>query len=625
MTESIESRISYIIGYRQSSTDRLTGLKFVLSWLGKYLPEMEIILVEQDEQPKLDISLPSNCKKFFVYNPGLYNRCWAFNVGVKKAGKEILAFADSDMFMSQEDYIRCFEACLMYEAVNPNGNRVINVSDTDSGNLSYKELENRKLWTFAAGIMLMQRQAIEKIGGWDERFEGWGVEDDAITHLIRNVLSNITLNCRMYHVDHARSAFDGSTQPNYLFNKKIFEEISTLYGLSLARYLNLAKGENGDELKYSASKKIIAEKNPRLVYFIMTGDNPGIVKQNLEGWDQTRTRQAGWTLLISDNGLSSEITEYLQNFEPGNTSIILIDHTGMGHVRRFNDCLSQMQEIDFDLCFYADPRITFRKKGWDLDYYGVIKRTGLAHLCFFDEKVSSVKPFAEPIVKGELICRAGATDVQSDFFTLTPEIIREVGFMDSHIMGKARLEFLDFSLRCFRKGFNVMNNPFDLRNSKEYLSTGDYPGMAENSSYILLTGKNEGELKKRFFQIQQPRGYIPVNDLIAFDVSEKKWRTSLLVKDESDLDPAESKSIPIRKPLSLGADEITWITGKREYVRAEGRIKWNKGLMEIIVGMIRNIYNMFFSLGLKFVIRLMDRFSNFLIRAGVAFKKIDSK
>jgi hypothetical protein len=47
--------------------------------------------------------------------------------------------------------------------------------------------------------------------------------------------------------------------------------------------------------------------------------------------------------------------------------------------------------------------------------------------------------------------------------------------------------------------------------------------------------------------------------------------------------------------------------------------------MEIIVGMIRNIYNMFFSLGLKFVIRLMDRFSNFLIRAGVAFKKIDSK
>jgi hypothetical protein len=624
MTHSVESRISYIIGYRQSSADRLTGLKFVLNWLNAILPDMEIILVEQDEKPKLDIPLPANCKKYFIYNPGLYNRCWAFNVGVKKTEKEILVFADSDMFMSREDYLRCFEVGLAYEAVNPNGNRVINVGDADSERLTFEELENRKLWTFAAGIMLMQRQALEKIGGWDERFEGWGVEDDAITHLIRNMLSNITLNCRMYHVDHARSNFDGSTQPNYLLNKKNFEEISTLYGASLARYINLPKAVTGDELKYS-SKENKEEKFPRLVYFIMTEEDPVLFRHNLEGWEQTRTKDAVWTLLVSDSGLSSEVTGYLKKFKPENASVIRLDHNGQGHIRRFNDALRKISEMEFDLGFYADPRISFKKAGWDLGYYRVIKRTGLSHLCFFDEKISSVKPYTEPIVKGDLICRAGATDVQSDFFTLTPEIIREVGFLDNHIMGKARLEFLDFSLRCFRKGFNVINNPFDLRNSREFLVTGNPLNVIGQSRYVQLTEKSEGLNKKRWLQIQQPRGFIPDNDLIAFDVSEKKWMVSLLERDADDVDLQDSKPVDIRKPLSLGSDEITWITAKREYVKAEGRIKWNKGLAEILVGLIRNIYNLFFILRLKFAIRIMDRFSNFLIRAGVAFKKIDSK
>lgn len=631
MTGKVESLISYIIGYRQSSADRLTGLKFVLSWLTKFLPETEIILVEQDEKPKLDIPLPANCKKFFVYNPGLYNRCWAFNVGVKKTDKEILLFADSDMFLSREDYLMCFEACLEYEAVNPNGNRVINVGDADPDKLAFKELEHRKLWTFAAGIMLMQRQAFEKIGGWDERFEGWGVEDDAIAHLIRNVLSNITLNCRMYHVDHARSTFDGKTQPNYLLNKKIFEELSALHGPGLARYLNLARPEKGNELKYSEASDLMPERPPRFIYFVLTGDDPAVLKQNLESWDRTREKDAEWALLVSNGGLSPVITEYLAGFKPDDTVVRLLDHSGKSHIYRFNHCLREMSEMDFDLCFYSDPRINFKKDGWDLAYYQVIYRTGLGHLCYFDEKISPVKPLSKPVVRGDLICRAGTLDVQSDFFTLTPELIREVGYLDSQIMGKARLEFLDFTLRCCRKGFNVLNNPFDLRNSEEYISISDHPGIFENFMYIQLTEKHEGELKKRWRRIQQGRDFIPVNDLIAFDVSEKKWLAGLLGKDDpmtdtdSDPDPDRTEFVSIRKPLELGVEELMWIAGKQKYFLAESRIRWNKGLAEILVGLTRNVYNLSFKLRLNFLIRTMDRLSNIMIRAGVAFKKIDSK
>lgn len=626
MKESVVSRISYIIGYRQASADRLTGLRFVLAWLKNYLPETEIILIEQDEKPKLEIPLPPNCKKFFIYNPGLYNRCWAFNVGVKKTDKDILVFADSDMFMNRADYIRCFEAGLEYEAVNPNGNRVVNVGEANPDDLSYKELENRKLWTFAAGIMMMQRQAYERIGGWDERFEGWGVEDDAISHLIRNVLSNITLNCRMYHVDHARSTFDGKSQPNYLFNKKIYEELSALHGQSLARYLQLPRVEKGDERRYEVTTAKKDEQPPRFIYFVLTGDDPALLIQNLESWELTRSIEAKWTLLVSDGGLSPDITGYLGGYSPADTTVILLDHRNSSHIHRFNDCLKKMSEMDFDLCFYSDPRVKFQKAGWDLEYYRVNRRTGLSHLCFFDTRISNIKPFAKPIIKGDLICRAGMLDMQQDFFTLTRELILEVGYMDSHIMGNGRLEFLDFSLRCFRRGFNVLNTPFDLRNSEEYLVVTDHPGVIENSWYIQLTDKGEGEIKNRFRKIQQPREFIPFNDLIAFELSEAKWMAGFQENDVTDSMVAkESGFVSIYKPLNLGMEEFARITGKRQYTRAIGKIPWEKGVREIFIGLIRNIYNLIFNLRLGFLIRMMDRFSNLLIRVGLAFKNIDSK
>jgi hypothetical protein len=625
MAEAIENQVSYIIGYRQSSPDRLTGLQFVLSWLHTWLPEMEIVLVEQDENPVLNIPLPSGCKKYFIYNPGLYNRCWAFNVGVKKATRDVIGFADSDMFMSREDYLKCFEACLTYQAVNPNGNRVVNVSETDSKNLAFKELENRRLWTFAAGIMFMQRTAIEKIGGWDERFEGWGVEDDAISHIIRNVLTNVTLNCSMYHVDHARSAFDGRSQPNYLYNRKIFEEISVLHGLSLMRFLDSSKEDAGNEHKYSSEKTMKPEPVPVFVLSILAGNNVNDLKKNLEGWQQTRTKGALWILIASDGGLSADVSNYLENLDVETAEKIILVHTGESHICRFNKILDRLSELNFDLCFYSDPDIRFNKPGWDILYYNVIKRTGLGHLCFFDEKASAIKPSSLPLERGDLVSKVNAIDIQSVFFTITPALISEVGYLDSNVMGHGKLEFLDYSLRSFRNGFNVINNPFDLKSSSDYLSFEPGASSLEDLDYIHLTDLMESEIKKRWRLLQQPRSYIPANDLIPFIISEKRWVANLRNKDEMMKDQEESRVVSIRKPLNIGTDEIAWITGKRGYRKAVGKIKWKNGPAEVLISLTRKIYNIFFNLRMSFMIRFMDRFSNFLIRTGVAIKKIDDK
>ena len=63
----------------------------------------------------------------------------------------------------------------------------------------------------------------------------------------------------MFHIDHARSAQDGKTQPGYLFNRMLFEEITTLLGVSLTRYLTRQRAIPwGDPDKYE--KAVRTEK-----------------------------------------------------------------------------------------------------------------------------------------------------------------------------------------------------------------------------------------------------------------------------------------------------------------------------------------------------------------------------
>jgi glycosyltransferase involved in cell wall biosynthesis len=624
MIESVENQVSYIIGYRQSSADRLTGIQFVLWWLNHRFPELEIILVEQDDDPVLDINLPPNCRKYFVYNPGLYNRCWAFNVGVKYATKEILVFADSDMFMSKEDYLKTFSACSHFEAVNPNGNRVTNVGEVNCETLKYIELENRRLWTFAAGIMAMHRSSYEKIGGWDERYEGWGVEDDAISHIIKNHLSNATLNCRMYHIDHARSTYDSNTQPNYNLNRKIFDELSTLHGESLLRYISSRKDlPIGDPLKYLSQGVRTSNRPERFILLVLTAGSPVNIRELLQSWRFNYSKKADWTIIVSDDGTSEGIQEYLESQIPQDIRKIILNHHGKDHIYRFNSSLRELSGISFDLCFYCNVNIRFTKPGWDLMYYQVVKRTGLGHVCFFDGKYSEFKALSTPLIRGELVSYAPALNVQSNFFTIVPEMIREVGYLDPNIMGKGSLEFLDYSLRCFRKGFNILRHPFDVKGGADYISVITPGSPYIDTEFVRLTSPGESENRKRWLIIQQARIYIPFNELIPFETTEILWERGINPGNDAKIAKDNHQCVEIGKPPVFSDEDIARITHKRAYYRADLKDAALKSSSALFLYSARRIYNLIYRFKWFGVIRTMDRFSNFLIKCGMAIKNLD--
>ena len=250
--------LDYIISYRESSPDRRKALMYVVSYLRQMFDRLNIIVVEQDTSPKLKAADLPHCQLIFVYNAGLFNRGWSNNVGVNATRRPFIAFADCDIFLKKESYLNCFDALQFFDAVDPKKSYITNVGlppdaicphksinhqekdsqEVPSENLSGYRIKNRRYGnTFAGGIFFIRRQSLLALGLWDENFEGWGGEDNAMEHVIRLFLRQCRLQLEVFHIDHSRTRFDTREQPAYQANSRRCQEICAIHGTALLAYL----------------------------------------------------------------------------------------------------------------------------------------------------------------------------------------------------------------------------------------------------------------------------------------------------------------------------------------------------------------------------------------------------
>lgn len=204
----------------------------ILKWLEIVnIPDLEVIIVEQDDVSKLKLpSTPFPIKHIFAKNPGLFNRSWGFNVAVRNTTNPILFFGDSDMIVQPEiihETIRLLHTG-QTEVVSPFAKCLeLSVEETaavDLKNFDYNFEKNpRGGMNFCSGIVAYNRAALERIFAWDERFEGWGGEDDIQFMKTRQILKFVMLNAKCFHLYHERSKNDGTNQHNnYHQNLRLF-------------------------------------------------------------------------------------------------------------------------------------------------------------------------------------------------------------------------------------------------------------------------------------------------------------------------------------------------------------------------------------------------------------------
>ncbi|MGB8635264.1 MAG: galactosyltransferase-related protein [Rhodanobacteraceae bacterium] len=259
--------ISYILTYREGDEpSRRDNLLAVLTWLAQY-PMFVPIVVEQDDAPRLSAPLPSpNCKHIFAYNPGPFNKSWGFNIGFRASDSPWIAFADADVILGSSlpattEYLReGFQAIKPYRTLidlDPQETRRVAAGEfdwlppRDAGHARNREGGGEYI-VFAGGVFLIARAAFVHVGGWDERFRGWGGEDDAMSYkLERARLPAIELDQRpAVHLYHPRTPQTMSAQPHYAANLSLLEDYRRLEDPELRRFAEVQMQSIGYREKY---------------------------------------------------------------------------------------------------------------------------------------------------------------------------------------------------------------------------------------------------------------------------------------------------------------------------------------------------------------------------------------
>jgi len=259
--------LSYLITYREAgSSDRRENLLAVLRWLAQW-PEIQVVVVEQDTVPWLDREPPlPKSGAGLAYNPGPFNKAWGFNVAARVARGPLLALGDADVIAPRalpEAVRRCREgegAVKPYHTiVDLTQEETARLRGGDSGFRATRPQStprNREGLSehvvFGGGLVVIQRETYLRLGGFDERFLGWGGENDAMMAKLEHAgvpLSEVGEEPAL-HLWHARSPQSTLGQPHYDANRRLLSDYAAYTDAELARLCDVQRQVMGNLHKY---------------------------------------------------------------------------------------------------------------------------------------------------------------------------------------------------------------------------------------------------------------------------------------------------------------------------------------------------------------------------------------
>ncbi|WP_327000930.1 galactosyltransferase-related protein [Dactylosporangium sp. NBC_01737] len=222
-----------VVSYRvaQAGTDRMRNLLCCLNALhATHDPDrVRIVAVEQDDRPRTaELVGPLVDRYVFAPNPGLFNYAWGRNVGVRAAATDApVCLLDADMVVGPEFVAQCVEALrdgaeallpydrLLYLDARSSATVVADVATGRGVSADGAGLRGYIMREIYGGAIVATRELFDRVGGQDERYRGWGDEDNEFYFMLRrNGVLRRSVGW-LYHLDHARPPMrDGTLRIN---------------------------------------------------------------------------------------------------------------------------------------------------------------------------------------------------------------------------------------------------------------------------------------------------------------------------------------------------------------------------------------------------------------------------
>ncbi|MEM7194179.1 MAG: glycosyltransferase [Pseudomonadota bacterium] len=316
---------SCLITFRRTDDFRYQALLFVLENVC-LIEGLEVILIEQDVVSRIDSrSIPGNCDHYFVVNSGEFNKSWGINVAASRSQTNVFVIHDADTIVDAAVMARAIAACegdaRVADAVNPY-EFVIDLDQDETrqlvsgGNLHAERVETQlnrldecHALPYCGGIFVINRGAFYSIGGMDERFRGWGAEDNAMDYRIyKNDLRAAHISdVSAYHLYHPRQ----SEGPPVSRNQPLF---SALKEFSLFDELDFSfKSDsewNGDPTKYLTKPLQLTNSLPLISCLCVTRKRPASLRRAIQCFlDQYYVNRELIVLFDSDDADTQDVLD----------------------------------------------------------------------------------------------------------------------------------------------------------------------------------------------------------------------------------------------------------------------------------------------------------------------------
>lgn len=227
--------ISIIIGHKGEERLPLL-LKTLQSIAAQRNTKLECIVVEQDFAPHIQERLPSWVNYFFMpmtAENSPYSRAKAFNFGAQKATTHYLIFHDNDLLVPENYASELVKRLrLGFEFINlkrfifyltRHATKTLLDTDLIQSQLDVDSVLQNAL---GGGSVGASKKAFNEVGGFDERFSGWGGEDNEFWERAetRNVWN--FANLPLIHLWHP--AQPEKTDYNNAPTKHLYHELSKI-------------------------------------------------------------------------------------------------------------------------------------------------------------------------------------------------------------------------------------------------------------------------------------------------------------------------------------------------------------------------------------------------------------
>ncbi|MCP1490237.1 galactosyltransferase-related protein [Peribacillus frigoritolerans] len=206
--------LSILIPYQSDNGVRDINFKWIKEFYNTVIPEAEI------------------CIGFSTGK--LFNRSQAINLSAKQATRDIFVIADGDIFydpaiitdsikhLKKETWIIPFRKI---KRISKNNTKKLMKTDPTwplKCEVTDFETIHTSKSNYLGGLNIITRDKFMTVNGFDERFVGWGGEDDAFSCAVNTICGNYKrLDHTLYHLWHPKVGY--KRNPNAANNLKLRE------------------------------------------------------------------------------------------------------------------------------------------------------------------------------------------------------------------------------------------------------------------------------------------------------------------------------------------------------------------------------------------------------------------